>query len=357
MSERPEKQGHPQSGPQKKRRKKKKQPKPSLWKKLSVVAFFLLVLLGAGGVYGAYQWLDQRFYDTGPLTQDQAVIIEKGSGVSAITRHLAQAGVIEHPDLFRVMLRLKRMDTRLQAGEFLFPAGVSAFAAAKILREGQPILHQITIAEGLTVSEVVAQIHQAPLLRGEITELPPEGSVLPETYSFTRGTARTAVLRQMQDAMTAALRDAWATRDDGLPLKSAEEALILASIIEKETAVAAERGQVAGVFVNRLRKRMRLQTDPTVIYGITLGRRPLGRGLTRTELKTPTPYNTYTIFGLPPTPIANPGRASLMAAVQPETTDALYFVADGTGGHAFARTLKEHNRNVAKWRKIERKRK
>lgn len=337
------------------KRKKKKQPRPFFRKVLA--AFFLCFIVGVFGLFAGYQWLDQRFYQAGPLATERAIIIEKGSGVSAIAQTLAREGVITHPDLFRIMLRLKGMDTRLQAGEFLFPAAVSGYEAAKILRDGKSVLHQVTIAEGLSSAAIVALLHETPLLTGSIDFLPAEGSLLPETYSFTRGMARSALLEQMQQAMTKVLEQAWEKRSEGLPLKSAQEALILASIIEKETAVAAERGKVAGVFINRLKKRMRLQTDPTVIYGITLGKKPLGRGLRRSELQEETPYNTYKIFGLPPTPIANPGRESIFAAVQPDKTDALYFVADGSGGHAFARSLAEHNRNVRKWRKIERQRK
>lgn len=335
--------------------KKKKQPRPFFRKVL--VAFFLCLIIAGLGVFWGYQWLDQRFYQAGPLESERAIIIEKGSGVSAIARTLAREGVISHPDLFRVMLRLKDMDTRLQAGEFLFPAGVSGYEAAKILRDGKSVLHQVTIAEGLSSAAIVDLLHETPLLTGTIDFLPAEGSLLPETYSFTRDMSRMALIDQMQQAMAEVLAQAWAERVEGLPLKSAQEALILASIIEKETAVAAERGKVSGVFINRLKKRMRLQTDPTVIYGITLGKKSLGRGLRRSELQADTPYNTYKIFGLPPTPIANPGRDAIFSATQPDKTDALYFVADGSGGHAFSNTLTEHNRNVRKWRKIERQRK
>ena len=212
---------------------------------------------------------------------------------------------------------------------------------------------RINVAEGVTSWQVVTALRAIEILQGEIKEIPPEGSLAPFDYEVTRGESRRAVLERMREVQKARLAAAWEARDPDLPLENPAEVLILASIIEKETGVPEERRRVASVFINRLRRGMRLQTDPTVIYGITKGRGSLGRGLRQSELRRVTPYNTYVIEGLPPTPIANPGLESLMAAVNPEDTDFLYFVADGTGGHAFAATLAEHNRNVAKWRKLE----
>ena len=226
-----------------------------------------------------------------------------------------------------------------------------------MLVEGKAILHKVTVPEGLTSYQIVEILRASEILTGEIAEIPPEGSLRPETYSIERNQSRSDVLGDMAQAQAAVLAQAWEMRVEDLPLASPEEVLVLASIVEKETGVASERGKVASVFINRLRRGIKLQTDPTVVYGITGGKGPLGRGLRRSELDRATPYNTYVIPGLPPTPIANPGRDAIMAVVNPDETDFLYFVADGSGGHAFATTLSDHNRNVAKWRAIEKKNK
>jgi UPF0755 protein len=242
----------------------------------------------------------------------------------------------------------------LKAGEFAFPAAVSMRGALEILDRGETVARWLTVAEGLTSSEVVALVAAAEGLSGEPGPVPLEGSLLPETYHYSRDDDRAALIGRMQSDMQAVLAELWPKRAEGLPIKTPEEAVILASIVEKETGVAEERPLVASVFVNRLKRGMRLQSDPTVVYGITLGKAPLGRQLIFRDLDTPTPYNTYTNGGLPPGPIANPGRAALEAVLNPAETRYLYFVADGTGGHAFAKTLQEHNNNVAKWRKIQR---
>ena len=221
------------------------------------------------------------------------------------------------------------------------------------MRDRADTRYRIAFAEGITSWQAVEGLKAVDALTGEVAEVPAEGSLAPDSYEVSAGDTRESVIARMTQAQEAILAAAWEGRADGLPLESAEEALILASIIEKETAVADERGRVASVFVNRLRRGMRLQTDPTVIYGITEGRGVLGRGIRQSELRGETPWNTYVIDGLPPTPIANPGRASIEAAVNPADTEYVYFVADGSGGHAFAETLAEHNRNVARWREIE----
>lgn len=338
-----------------KKQKQTKKPKSSL-KKVSafLVGFLLIIGLVAGG--GAY-WLKENFTRSWVLQEDKVVIIPQGSGVSKIANLLHSEGVIDNPLAFRVALRIAKLDKNLKAGEFLFPAQVTPEQAAHILEEGKTVLHRITLPEGLTSVEIVALLNAHEGLDGVITDIPPEGSLLPETYTYARGAKRRDILDHMQDAMQATLDALWESRKEGLPLATKQDALILASIVEKETAISSERGMVAGVFINRLNKRMRLQTDPTVTYGITLGKTDLGRPLSKKDLRTPTPYNTYTIYGLPPTPISNPGRASIEAVLNPLETKALYFVADGTGGHAFANSLQEHNRNVAKWRRIERTRK
>jgi UPF0755 protein len=215
------------------------------------------------------------------------------------------------------------------------------------------LVFRVTVAEGVTSWQIVDALKKADFLQGSLETVPPEGSLAPGSYEVERGTERGAIIAEMTEKQAANLAEAWAARAEGLPYDSPEEALIMASIIEKETAVAEERGQVASVFINRLQQGMRLQTDPTVIYGITKGEGVLGRGLRQSELRRETPYNTYVIDGLPPTPIANPGVEAIRAAVNPDTTDFLFFVADGTGGHAFAETLDEHNENVARWRAIE----
>jgi UPF0755 protein len=224
-----------------------------------------------------------------------------------------------------------------------------------MLVEGKTVLHKLTVPEGLTSFQIVELLRGSEILTGEVGDIPAEGSLAAETYTLERNQSRNEVLKQMAELQAAELARAWERRVPDLPLATPEEALVLASIVEKETGVAEERARVASVFINRLKRGMKLQSDPTVVYGITGGEGPLGRGLRRSELDRETPYNTYVIDGLPPTPIATPGRDAIMAVVNPEETDFLYFVADGTGGHVFAETLDEHNRNVVKWRAIENK--
>ena len=310
-----------------------------------VVAF---VAVAAGGLW---VYLQQQFEAPGPLQQEAVVIVPRGAGLVAIADDLAAAGVIADPDIFALGVRLFADARALRAGEYAFAPGSSMKEAAELLASGRTVVHRLTVPEGLTSAEVVALLLAAEPLDGEIATVPPDGALLPETYHFHRGDSREAVLERMRQSMSEALAELWEQRAGNLPLQSPEEALILASIVEKETGVDSERALVAGVFVNRLHKGMPLQSDPTVVYGITEGKAPLGRSLTRQDLADPTPYNTYQIAGLPPGPIANPGRAALAAAVNPAATEYLYFVAAGDGGHAFAKTLAEHNSNVAKWRK------
>jgi UPF0755 protein len=243
----------------------------------------------------------------------------------------------------------------LKAGEYAVPQGASMRQVVDMLAEGRTLLHPITIPEGLTSAMVVELLAASDVLTGPVPAVPPEGAILPETYKVARGADRTRILQQMIADHQEVVEKLWAKRAKGLPIKTPEEAVILASIVEKETGIAHERPQVAAVFVNRLRKGMRLESDPTIIYGVSRGR-ALGRGILQSELDRATPYNTYKIDGLPPTPIANPGRDAIAAVLNPPTTTALFFVADGTGGHAFAATYAEHQRNVARWRDIERQR-
>jgi UPF0755 protein len=224
---------------------------------------------------------------------------------------------------------------------------------SRLVEEEQITVYRVAIPEGLTSWQIVQGLNQADFLDGQVADIPAEGSLAPDTYEVRRGDDRNAILERMRAAQEVILAEVWAGRTEGLPIATAEEALILASIIEKETSVPDERRQVSSVFVNRLNQGMRLQTDPTVIYGVTNGRGVLGRGIRQSELRDDNPWNTYVIDGLPPTPIANPGRAAIEAAVDPDTTPYIFFVADGTGGHAFSVTLEEHNENVARWRQIE----
>jgi UPF0755 protein len=314
------------------------------------LAAFTLLLVAAGAT-SFYVWA--RFTGPGPLAQEAVLVVPKGSGVSAIAELLEREGVIDHRLVFQVGVRLWGRGRHLKAGEYAFPAGVSARAAMGILIGGKSIEHQVTVAEGLTVSEIYAVLREDPLLEGDLPPLPSEGSLLPETYSYLRGDDRPALVDRMRKGMQQALDELWEGRASDIAVASKEEALVLASIVEKETGVASERGRVAAVFHNRLRRGMKLQSDPTVIYALTMGQMKLGRALTRDDLKFDSPYNTYQVTGLPPAPIANPGKAALRATLNPAASADLYFVADGTGGHAFAQTLDEHNRNVEKWRKIQ----
>ncbi len=312
----------------------------------ALVVAVTLVMAGALWIY-----VKQQYEAPGPLAEEAVVIVPRGAGLAGIAEDLAAAGVISDADVFRLGVRLFGDARALQAGEYAFAPGSSMQEAADLIASGRTVVHRLTVPEGLTSVEVVALLQTAEPLAGEIAEVPPDGSLLPETYHFHRGDSREAVLTRMREAMDAALAELWPQRAENLPLNTPEEAVVLASIVEKETGVDGERALVAGVFVNRLNKGMPLQSDPTVVYGLTEGRAPLGRSLTRKDLADPNPYNTYQIAGLPPGPIANPGRAALEAALQPAQTPYLYFVAAGDGGHAFAKTLAEHNANVAKWRK------
>jgi UPF0755 protein len=303
---------------------------------------------------GLWHLAVERFEGPGPLAAERIVFIPRGAGVEQIAQTLANAGVIEEPIVFELGVRVLEAGRRLKAGEYRFPAAVSMAGAVGILEQGRTVVYSLTLPEGLTNAQAVALVAAAEALSGEVGAQPGEGSFLPETYHFTRDDERAALLRRMAEAMDRTLAELWAARAEGLPLKTPAEALVLASIVEKETGVAGERPLVASVFVNRLRRGMRLQSDPTVVYGITRGQGPLGRALTHRDLETPSAYNTYVIDGLPPGPIANPGRAAVEAALRPAESPYLYFVADGSGGHAFATTLQEHNRNVAKWRKVQR---
>lgn len=302
-------------------------------------------------------WGLWTFYGPGPTAREggeTVVVLRRGSGVREIANALETSGVIGSSALFAAAAQATGAAGELKAGEYRFASRASLRQVLGDIRNGRVIRRFVTIPEGVTSETVVAILNANPVLEG-VVSAPPEGSVLPETYQVERGDDRAVVLKRMMDAQETLLAQLWAKRQPGLPFDTPEAAVTLASIVEKETGVASERPRVAAVFVNRLRRGMRLESDPTIIYGLTRGR-PLGRGIRASELAMVTPYNTYQVDGLPPTPIANPGRASLAAVLDPPKTDELFFVADGTGGHVFAKTYEEHTRNVAKWRAVEKAR-
>lgn len=380
-----------------------------MWRSIASNALTLgvLVLVLAAAMLG---WAQRQYEGQGPLEASVCYRVEPGTNMGRVSRDLLAEGAISNGALFRLGADYEGKTGLLKAGSFLIPQGASmaqvvdivtrggasscgtevnfrigvasaelqvreldpataryveiaAFAPGEevpgeyvSVRDRSDTRFRVTLAEGTTVWQVVESLKAADFLEGEVSALPTEGLLAPDSYEVQPGSQRVALVERMQAAQEARLADAWANRMEGLPIETPEEALVLASIIEKETSVPEERQRVAAVFVNRLRQGMRLQTDPTVIYGITNGQGVLGRGLRQSELQGETPWNTYVISGLPPTPIANPGLDSLLAALDPEDSDYIFFVADGTGGHAFARTLDEHNRNVAVWRRIERER-
>ena len=318
-----------------------------------LVALAVVGLTLGGGGAGYFGYLLTR---AGPLAEATTLVIPRGASVDDIAARAAAAGIVEDGTVMALAQRLLGRTRPLRAGEYAFPAGVSTYDAMAIIQSGETVVRRLTVAEGLTVSQALDLVTATEGLVGTLARTPAEGSLLPETYHYSWGDDATNMVARMGRAMDDAVEVLWLTRAAGLPIKSREEAVILASIVEKETALVEERPRIAGVFINRLRRGMRLQSDPTVVYGLTDGAGPLGRPLTRADLRAAHPYNTYVIRGLPPGPIANPGRASIAAVLNPAPTDELYFVADGTGGHVFARTLDEHNRNAARWRRLLRER-
>ena len=318
---------------------------------LSAAATFLVILLLA------VVWALWSYNGPGPAAKTgeaTTVILRRGAGLPEIASSLERAGVVRSGSIFIAAAQITRAARDLKAGEYEIPSRASASAVLAKIRSGEVVRHQVTIPEGITSDMAVEILTANPVLAGE-APTPPEGAILPETYDVQRGEDRAAVLRRMMDARDKVLGQLWAKRQAGLPFTSPEQAVILASIVEKETGLASERPRIAAVFLNRLAQGMRLESDPTIIYGLTRGR-PLGRGIRLSELNGETPYNTYRIDGMPPTPIANPGRAALAAVLDPPKTDDLFFVADGTGGHVFAATFEQHKANVAKWRAVERNR-
>ncbi|MEP5154689.1 endolytic transglycosylase MltG [Planktotalea sp.] len=365
-----------------------------------IVALFLLA--------GVILWGQGQYRNAGPLEQAICLKVDSGSTMSRVSNDLAEQGAVSSPSIFRIGVDYEEKTGDLKAGSFLVPEGASMEEIASIITRGgastcgtevvyrigvtratvlvrqldpatnrfaeiarfnpaedaapaeydrvrseSDTRYRIALAEGVTSWQVIEELKSVDVLEGEVADVPSEGSLAPDSYEVRIGDTRSALVERMEAAQVSRIAEVWASRRSDVPLETPEEMLTLASIIEKETGVPEERRQVASVFTNRLNQGIRLQTDPTVIYGVTRGQGVLGRGLRQSELRRETPWNTYVIDGLPPTPIANPGLASLRAAVDPDNTDFIFFVADGTGGHAFAETLAEHNANVAKWRQIE----
>ena len=321
-----------------------------------IIKFRKWLLAGAAGGFALLGVMLLGIFMPGPHDETRRVVLERGASLRSVTAQLAAADTLRNGLLFRLYVRLRGDAARLKAGEFDLPARANMETIRRLLIKGDVVLHKITFAEGLTSQQIIAQLRDAAVLSGEVS-VPLEGTLLPETYAVPRGMSRQALVKKMMAAQKTALDELWPQRQKGLPLASKYEALILASIVERETGVAEERPLVAAAFINRLKKRMRLQSDPTIIYGLVGGQGKLGRPIRRSEIRRKTPYNTYRINGLPPTPIANPGRASIAAVLNPADSKALYFVADGTGGHVFAETLSAHNKNVRRWREIEKQQK
>lgn len=319
----------------------------------ALLAVLLAACLVAGGAFLWFQsWLDAP----GPARRDTTILVPRGTGLGSIAQKLAQENVVTHPRLFEFAAWYTDTAGQLKAGEYLIPPGESPRAVLERIAAGRVLVRRVTITEGLSTAGIRQLITAAEALQGGWPSEPvPEGSLLPETYHYVYGDSRADLVARMRKAQSDLLAELWSRRAEGLPLKSPAEAVILASIVEAETPIPAERARVAGVYINRLRRGMKLQADPTVAYGITKGEAELPRALSRADLAQATPWNTYVIDGLPPTPINHPGRASLEAVMQPETHDFLYFVADGKGGHLFAASYEQHLRNVAAYRASQRR--
>jgi UPF0755 protein len=317
----------------------------------AIITIVLVLLLGSGA---AYYYGRQKIEAPGPLQEDKIVSIPARAGMADIADVLQREGVIDHNRwaFIGAVLALKAR-SELKPGEYAFQKNASLREVVATMVEGKVVQHAVTIPEGLTSEQIVARLSDNDIFAGSVREVPREGTLLPETYKFPRGTSREQVIQRMQQAQKRVLAEIWERRSPDITIKSPEQLVTLASIVEKETGKPDERSRVAAVFVNRLRQKIKLQSDPTIIYGLVGGKGTLGRPIKRSEITQPSPYNTYVIDGLPPGPISNPGRASLEAVANPARTRDLYFVADGTGGHAFTETYDQHQKNVAKLRAME----
>ncbi len=319
-----------------------------------VVSSIVLVVLAASA---AVYFGKLEFDGAGPTTVAQTILVKPNTGVQEIADQLERRGLIRDARIFRLGVRAYGNDSALKAGEYEIKAGASMRDVMELLKSGKSVMYSLTIPEGLTVEQAFQRIAEHEVLVGDMpTEMPPEGSLAADTQRFTRGATRQQIIDKMLAHQKRLVEEVWERRVPGLPVADINEFVTLASIVEKETGRADERPRVASVFINRLKKKMRLQSDPTILYGLFGGKgRPADRPIYQSDIDKATPYNTYQINGLPPTPIANPGRAALEAVANPSQTDDLYFVADGTGGHVFAKTLDEHNTNVARWRAVQKK--
>jgi UPF0755 protein len=314
----------------------------------AIITIIIVAMLGAGGIY---VYGRQALEAPGPLQDEKVVNIPARAGKGDIAETLLREGVIDaNRWVFIGSVFALKASSELKPGEYLFPKNASLRAVIGTLVEGKVVQHSVTIPEGLTSEQIVARLTDSDIFTGSIREMPREGTLLPETYKFPRGTTRDQVIQRMQQEQKRALAEIWERRSPDVPVKTPDQLVTLASIVEKETGKADERSRVAAVFVNRLRQKMKLQSDPTIIYGLVGGKGTLGRPIKRSEIQQPSPYNTYVVEGLPPGPIANPGRASLEATAKPARTRDLFFVADGTGGHSFTETYDQHQKNVAKLR-------
>lgn len=319
-------------------------------------ALLAVLLAAALACAGGYVWFLSWLDSPGPAQRDTIVLVPRGTGVSGIAQRLAEAGVVDHARLLELAVWRTGLSAALKAGEYQFAPAESPRAVLERIAAGRVLVRRLTIPEGQSSAEIRRLIEAAEAMTGAWpAELIPEGSLLPETYHYVYGDSRPELVARMRKARDDLLAELWGRRASGLPLADPAQAVILASIVEAETPLAAERPRVAGVYLNRLKRGMRLQADPTVVYGITRGEKELERPLSRDDLARPSPWNTYTSDGLPPTPINHPGRASLAAALQPESHDFLFFVADGKGGHLFAQTYEQHLRNVAAYRASQRR--
>jgi UPF0755 protein len=316
-------------------------------------AIFTVLIVISVAVGAALFFGKQRFDAAGPLADEKVVNIPRGLGIRDIADVLQREGVIDQPYIFMGGVIALKARGELKYGEYQFSKHASVADVVDTIIEGKVVQHAFTVPEGLTTEQIVARLLENTALTGQIKEIPREGTLLPETYRFTRGMTREQIIQRMQQAHRRVLQDVWEHRMPDLPVKTPEQLVTLASIVEKETGRPDERTRVAAVFVNRLKTKMRLQSDPTIIYGLTGGKGSLGRPIQKNEIEQPTPYNTYVIDGLPPGPIANPGRASLEAAANPARTKEIYFVADGSGGHLFSDNYTEHQKNVARLRGLE----
>lgn len=317
--------------------------------KLIKIKIFILIL-GAVIAISCFNLLSSYLYRVGPLEEDKVVILERGLSIHKITRRLYAEGIISYPSLFEAIASLYSHKTTLKSGEYKFTMGITPFQILQKLSSGRSIIHKLFIPEGLMVNEITQIIAEEERLMGVLSENIPEGYLLPSTYHYSYGDKRDKIIDMMRKEMSASIDLAMKDLKPSSPLKSRQDVLILASIIEKEAGNDLEREMIAGVFINRLKKGMKLQADPTVAYAVTEGKAKLSRNLTKKDLRINSPYNTYKIYGLPKGPICCPGKKSVLAAVNPANTKALYFVVDGSGGHAFSNTLAEHNKHVQKYR-------